>query len=244
MNLHPKYKLKCDINTYVGPNYKLLHYHIGSKDKLNNFIFNVEFRILDELNNDVFRCKVNFRLQQNFFEDSVQIISSNNIRCFCIYLIEKIEEDLKIKNKKCKHYNFNKDEHKKWSIRLNDDISIQYEKQTGSLIIILTNNEHFLDYRNMNYYMISSNLSKREKKYINSNSFLPKTTKIKFKLNNESKKQFIQELKNTVGILKQIVWKFVSHRELNHYINKYLCKTCERWNGLPVDKNFIIQEYF
>ena len=46
---------------------------------------------------------------------------------------------------------------------------------------------------------------------------MSKTRNLNFKLNNDSKKQFIQESKNAIIKLRQSIWKHVLNKEIKHY---------------------------
>lgn len=215
IDILPLYKLKCDIDTYVGPNDKLLFYGISDKDKLNNFVTKLTLRIVDVSNNqDVFVKKINFRLCSSYFKDELWMVSGEPFHCFCKLLIEQLTLDLGYKIKGYKYY----DKPDNSLVSLDQSTLIRYDKKTSSIII----NKYPLEFSDK--------------------------TEVNFKLNNDSKKQFLRELQNTSNELRQIAWKFITQIELTHKLDREhlsdYCKTCNDHIEPPVDTEFMVREYF
>ena len=82
-------------------------------------------------------------------------------------------------------------------------------------------------------------------------SKMSKTRNLNFKLNNDSKKQFIQESKNAIIKLRQSIWKHVLNKEIKHYFieckKNNLCVNCKSLENREyplIDNEFTINTFF
>ena len=249
INMLSKYRLKCSIDTYVSPRNKLLFYGISGKDRSNNFAMKLTMEIMDETNQNVFVQDVIFRLKSSYFKDEMWMASSEPFHGFYKLLIEQLTLDLYGKFDRYCYYDFVHNEKicRDFSVSLDSCTRVRYDKLTSSVIISKLEDKKYLpEFNGINSLLASNNFSNDEQDFMNKNKHIAynKITEIKFKLCDESKKQFLQELKDVSAKLKQIAWKFMAQNELSHYLNYYSCKTCKNWVDSPMDTVFLIKEYF
>ena len=193
-------------------NYKLkceVVNYIKNDNSIKNRVISLLFGIINSNNMILFSTKIDYVLLHDFFNDDIWIMSDNTVECFLKRLIELMMPRESLKKSK----QIEQQRESYWYYPIDYNTWIRFVD--NQLQIIIKKNTETNETREEN---VMRNLN--------------------FKLNNNSKKQFIQESKNAIIKLRQSTWKYILNKEINHY-----CTNCEKNNLCTNCKNLEDREY-
>ena len=193
-------------------NYKLkceVVNYIKNDNSIKNRVVSLLFGIINSNNMVLFSTKIDYVLFHDFLNDDIWIMSDNTVECFLKHLIKSMMPRESLKKSK----QIEQQRESYWYYPIDYNTWIRFVD--NQLQIIIKKNTETNETREEN---VMRNLN--------------------FKLNNNSKKQFIQESKNAIIKLRQSTWKHILNKEINHY-----CTNCEKNNLCSNCKSLEDREY-